>query len=215
MTAFNRSGKMEVDQLLNDDSYHKILELDFDEMIPFVMSNIRKAGIYSRLYMAVNVVTLVVLVLLAVWGFSQGWLTWTKLVKQFITGIFAGSILIIPFHELFHGLAYWILGARKIHFGANLQQLIFFVTSDRFPVTGKELFFLALLPFVAINLITIAMVLLWMSQLIILFGFLLFAHNLMCIGDFAMVNYTRNEEGEIYSFDEIDKKKSFFYKKVS
>jgi hypothetical protein len=150
-----------------------------------------------------------------VWGLSQGWLTWAQVVKQIITGVFAGSILIIPFHELFHALAYWMLGARKIQFGASLQQQLFFVTADRFPVTGKELLFLALLPFAAINVITLAVAILWIPQLSILCGFFLLAHNLMCIGDFAIVNYALNETGEIISYDEIENKKSYFYKKAN
>ena len=204
---------MDVEELLKDDSYEQILELDFDDMIPFVMSNIRKSGIYSRIYMAVNVITLLGLVILVVLGLSQGWLTWSKLVKQFITGVFAGSILIIPFHELFHGLAYWILGAKKIKFGANLQQQLFFVTADRFPVTARELLFLALLPFIIINAVTVSTLILCLPQFIILFGFFLLAHNMMCIGDFAIVNYAQNEGEEIYSYDETERKKSFYYKK--
>jgi len=213
MVSFKRSGIPEVEELRNNDAFHQIMELDFDDMIPFVLSNIRKTGLFSSLYLTVNALTLFCLVLLTVWGFSHDWLTWTKLVKQFITGVFAGSILIIPFHELFHGLAYRILGAKKIRFGADLKQLIFFVTADRFPVANKELYFLALLPFVTINALTIALVFVWLPHLFVLFGFFLLAHNLMCIGDFAIVNYAFNEAGDIYSFDEIERKKSYFYKK--
>jgi len=214
MTLFKRSGIPEVEELKNDNSFQQILELDFDDMIPFVISNIRKAGIFSSIYMALNIITLSVLIVLIVYGFLQGWLNWTILIKQFIAGVFAGSILVIPVHELFHGLAYRILGARKIRFGADLQQLIFFVTADRFPISGMEVYFLALLPFAAINALAMAVVILWLPQLIILFGFFLLTHNIMCIGDFAIVNYTLKEAGDIYSFDEVEKKKSYFYKKV-
>lgn len=213
MALFNRSGIPEVEILKDNESFQLIMELDFDDMIPFVFSNIRKKGVYSRVYIAVNIITMVTLVLLMVYGFLQGWLNWTKLIKHFITGVFAGSILVIPFHELFHGLAYRLLGARKIKFGADLQQLIFFVTADRFPVAGGELHFLALLPFAAINTVILAATILWLPHLIILFGFFLLAHNIMCIGDFAILNYAHNEGGEVYSFDEIEKKKSYFYKK--
>ncbi|MEN8203715.1 MAG: DUF3267 domain-containing protein [Bacteroidota bacterium] len=214
MASFRRSGIPEVQELKRDASFQQILELDFNDMIPFVISNISKPGLYSRLYMAVNAITLAGLVIGVVWAFSQGWLTWTGLIKQFITGVFAGSILVIPFHELFHGLAYRILGARKIKFGADLQQFIFFVSADRFPVAGMELYFLALLPFALINALTIGVIIIWMPHIIIFCGFFLLSHNLMCIGDFAIVNYTRNEKGEIFSYDEIEKKKSYFYKKV-
>jgi hypothetical protein len=213
MVLFNRSGIPEAEKLKNDESFHQIMELDFDDMIPFVLSNIRKKGLYSRIYMTVNIITLAMLVFLMFYGLMQGWLSWMKLIKHFIIGVFAGSILVIPFHELIHGLAYRILGARKIKFGADLQQLIFFVTADRFPVTGGELYFLALLPFAVINTLILAVAIFWIPELIILFGFFLLAHNIMCIGDFAIVNYARNEAGEVFSYDEIEKRKSYFYKK--
>ena len=213
MATFNRIGSPGVEELKNKENFHRILELDFDDMIPFVLSNIRKPGLFSRFYMLINLICLIGLIGYIVWGFLQGGLHWATLVKQFITGVFAGSILIIPVHELFHGLAYRMLGAKKIKFGADLQQLIFFVTADRFPVGTKGLHFLALLPFGAINILTLLLVVLWLPHLILFFGFFLLAHNLMCIGDFAIVNYAKNERGEIYSFDEPELKKSYFYRK--
>lgn len=212
MAFFKRIGMPGVEELKNGENFHRILELDFDDMIPFVLSNIRKPGLFSRLYMAINACSLIGLILIVIYGFSQDGLHWTTLVKQFIAGTFAGSILVIPFHELFHGLAYRMLGARKIKFGADLHQLIFFVTADRFPVGKKEVYFLALLPFAAINVLSLVLVSLWLPHLLILFGFFLLSHNLMCIGDFAIVNFVRNEAGTIYNFDEVETKKSYFYK---
>lgn len=214
MALFKRSGIPDVDLLNNDDSYQKIMELSFDEMIPFVMSNIRKPGLFSRIYLVLNILTLIALVYWMVNGFLEGWLVWTTLIKQFVVGVFAGSFLVIPIHELFHGLAYKILGAKKIKFGADLQQLIFYVTADRFPVASKELYFLALLPFAAINMVILTVAIIWVPQLIFLLGFFLFAHNIMCIGDFAIVNFAHKETGNVYSYDEIELKKSFFYKRV-
>ena len=214
MALFKRSGIPDVDKLNNDHSYQKIMELSFDDMIPFVMSNIRRPGLFSRIYLVLNILTLIALILWVVHGLLEGWLVWTSLIRQFIVGVFAGSFLVIPIHELFHGLAYKILGAKKIKFGADLQQLIFYVTADHFPVARRELCFLAMLPFAAINAVILTVVFLWVPQLIILLGFFLLAHNIMCIGDFAIVNFTRKEPGKVYSYDEIAQKKSFFYKRV-
>jgi hypothetical protein len=215
MALFKRSGIPDVNKLKDDDSYQKIMELNFDDMIPFVMSNIRKPGLFSRIYLVLNILTVIALILWLVNGFLEGWLAWITLIKQFIVGVFAGSFLVIPVHELFHGLAYKILGAKKIKFGADLQQLIFYVTADRFPVASRELCFLALLPFAAINAVSLTVAILWVPQLIILLAFFLLAHNIMCIGDFAIVNFTHKEPGKVYSYDEIEQKKSFFYKRVN
>jgi hypothetical protein len=74
------------------------------------------------------------------------------MVKQLVAGTIAGSFLVIPLHESVHGLAYKIIGAPKIHFGADLKQMIFYVAADKYPVGRKGFYFIALAPFLFINL---------------------------------------------------------------
>jgi hypothetical protein len=209
---FARSKVPDVEALQNEGSYSRILELDFDDMIPFVLSNIKKKGLMSWLFFGVNVFGLFSIGAISIWGIYTGWIPWFGFIKQLFLGILAGSIIVIPFHELLHGLAYKIIGAKKIKFGANLQQFFFFVSTDRFPVNRKELYFLALLPFGVLNLVLLMVALFWLPQYSLLFGFLLLSHNLMCIGDFAITNYVMNEKEEVFTYDEPENKKSYFYK---
>jgi hypothetical protein len=209
---FVRSKVPDVEALQNEGSYSQILELDFDDMIPFVLSNIKKKGLMSWLFFGVNVFGLFSIGVFSIWGIYTGWIPWFGFIKQLFLGILAGSIIVIPFHELLHGLAYKIIGAKKIKFGANLQQFFFFVSTDRFPVNRKELYFLALLPFGVLNLVLLMVALFWLPQYSLLFGFLLLSHNLMCIGDFAITNYVMNEKEEVFTYDEPENKKSYFYK---
>lgn len=211
---FFRSNVPDVEQMQNEELYTKILELNFDDMIPFVLSNIKKKGLMSGLFIAVNVIGLFSIGILSIWGIYTGWIPWSRFIMQLVLGILAGSIIVIPFHELLHGLAYKILGAKKIKFGANLQQFFFFVSAERFPVNRKELFFLALLPFGVLNVALLMGALFWFTPYAILVGFLLLSHNLMCIGDFAITNYVLNEKEEVFTYDEPGIKKSFFYKTV-
>ena len=119
----------------------------------------------------------------------------------------------IPPHELLHGLAYRLLGARKIKFGMDLQQFIFYVTADRFPISKKELAVLAMTPFVLINLGLIALTATWISQFTIFSASLLLCHNIMCIGDFAIISYAFSQKGELFTYDDIEKKKSYFFER--
>ena len=209
---FVRSKVPDVEVLQNEGLYSQILELDFDDMIPFVLSNIKKKGLMSCLFVAINVIGLFSIGVFSIWSIYTGWIPWFGFLIQLFLGILAGSIIVIPFHELLHGLAYKILGAKKIKFGANLQQFFFFVSADRFLVNRKELYFLALLPFGVLNLALLMVALLWLPQYTILFGYLLLSHNLMCIGDFAITNYVMNEKEEVFTYDEPENKKSYFYK---
>jgi len=199
--------------LVEDPDYRMILELDFSEMIPFVLSNIRKRGIIPLFYISINAGFLFFIILYIVWTLRMGSLSAGKIFWQIVAGILAGSIVVIPPHELLHGLAYRILGARKIRFGADFQQFIFYVTADRFPISKKELTFLAMVPFAFMNVAIISLTAVWASHLTLFSASLLLSHNIMCIGDFAIINYAFSQKGELFTFDDIGKKKSYFFER--
>jgi len=215
-SVMGKNGKPDVETLKKDPGYRQVLELDFDDMIPFVLDHIRRRTFFSLLYTALNAALFLFILYVIISGLHDEYLTWPLIIKQSVTGIFAGSILVIPVHELLHGLAYLFLGARKIKFGADLQQFIFYVTADRYPVTGKELYFLALTPFVVINLLTAVVTILWFPQAFLFSTTFLLCHNIMCIGDFAIINCVlQYAPHRVYTFDEIENRKSYFYEEVN
>ena len=205
----------DVEKIQRDPGYRQILELDFNNMIPFVLSNIRRRGIISYLYAGFNLGMIILIILYFITGPALHQYPWTVILKQTVFGFLAGSILIIPVHELLHGLVYKVLGARKIIFGADMKQFIFYVTADRYPVSGGELYLLAFTPFVVINAATIVITLVWFPQVFLFSAFVLLAHNVMCIGDFAIANYVhQHAPRKIYNFDEPEEMKSYFYELI-
>jgi len=209
----SKSSKLKPDaaKLVEDPAYRMILELDFSEMIPFVLSNIRKRGIIPLFYISINAGFLFFIILYIVWSVRMGPLSAGKIFWQIVAGVLAGSIAVIPPHELLHGLAYRILGAPKIRFGADFQQFIFYVTADRFPISKRELAFLAMVPFVFMNVVIISLTAAWASHLTLFSASLLLSHNIMCIGDFAIINYAFSQKGELFTYDDIGKKKCYFF----
>ena len=204
-------GMPDAGTLENDPVYTKIHELEFSEMIPFVLSNIRKRGIIPLLYLGINLIFLLLMVLIIVGGVGLELLNAWSIIWQLLGGFLAGSILVIVPHELLHGLAYRIIGARKIQFGADLQQFIFYVTAHRFTISKGQLAFLAMTPFVLINLVLITLTLVWAKEYLLFAATLLFCHNIMCIGDFAVLNYACKHRGELYTYDDTLNKKSYFF----
>jgi hypothetical protein len=200
-----------VEQLHSGADFELLLTMDFQDMIPFVFTQIRRRGIMSILYGLVNLLMIAFILFFLLRGLLSGTLTGKIVLLQLVSGFLAGSILVIPVHELIHGLAYRLLGARKIHFGADMKQFIFFVTADRHPVSGAQIIFLALLPFTLINLLMVVITFCLLPHYT-LFGasFLLF-HNLMCIGDFAISNYVRLHQRKVYSYDVVKERKSYFF----
>lgn len=212
--AMKKRRNPTVESLQSDPEYHLALELSFQDIIPFVLKNIRKRGVMSWLYFIVNLGMLGIIIAQIIMGFIDHSLSWQRMLLQTLSGIFAGSILVIPLHELIHGLAYRILGARQIKFGADLQQFFFYVTADRHPVSGFQILFLALLPFLIINAIAGFITIQFAPQALLFTSLFLLSHNIMCIGDFAISNFVQRSEKRIFSFDEIKEKKSYFYELV-
>lgn len=206
--------KPDAEQLVHDPRYHLALELDFREMIPFVLSNISLKGYFSLFYKVINIALLLLVIVLGIIGLVSSWISWSNLLLQAGTGIVAGSVLIIAPHEMLHGAAYRLLGARSIRFGADLKQFIFYVTADRYPVSGTELCILALTPFVVINAVIIAITACCFPHWFYFSLLLLLSHNVMCIGDFAILNYTQQAKGRIFTYDAPELKKSYFFEEV-
>ncbi len=214
--ATKRASRVpDAEKLEHDSGYRQLLELDFNDMIPFVRSNIRRKSFISIFYAGVNLGLLTLILLNIIFEMTGPGLTLLKIIKQSIIGVFAGSILIIPLHEFLHGIAYRIVGARKIRYGIDLKQFIFFVTADRHTVSGKELQFLAMTPFVVINAVTITIFFAWFPEILFLPAFFLLSHNIMCIGDFALVNFVLLHGRKVITFDETKKKKSYFYEEFA
>jgi len=213
MNRQTRKRRTGTERLKNDPEYILVKELGFEEMVPFVLENIRKRGWMSFLYIASCSALFLWMVFQVWWILSGDQLGGKQVVGQLILGIVAGSFLVIPVHEVLHGLAYKLVGAKKIIFGSDLKQFIFFVTADRFPVSGPAIIFLALFPFAVINAVTWMMLITWFPDKMIFCGFFLLSHNIMCIGDFAICNYVRLTGGQVYSYDVPEKKMSYFYQR--
>ncbi|MEA3462812.1 MAG: DUF3267 domain-containing protein [Bacteroidota bacterium] len=205
----------DAETLQKESGYRKILELDFSDIIPFVISNIRKPGLSSLFYIIINAASLLFIFFFALWSVRTGQFSAGGVIWRILAGLLAGSLLVIPPHELLHGLAYRILGARKIKFGVDFQQFIFYVTADHFPISKRELAFLAMTPFVMINLVLILITAVWVPQITLLSASLLLSHNVMCIGDFAMISYAYSHSHAVYTYDDTEKKKSYFFERES
>jgi hypothetical protein len=116
---------------------------------------------------------------------------------------------------LLHGIAFKIFGARKLKYGKDLKQMMFYVTVHQFVMNRKEFSVLALMPFVVITLFLLIMEWILPNTYIWLFLSAIFWHATMCIGDFAMLAFfERFNNLEMYTFDDAENKITYFYCKA-
>jgi len=208
-------AQIKVEDTLNSEKFRKLHELSYDKITAFVFENIRLRTVASRFYFLINIFVLVIIVWLAAGGHRGVSITFGDFLKQFGLGFLGGTFIVIPFHEGFHGLAYKLAGAPKVHFGSDLKQMIFYVSADRYVLNRQGFYFVALAPFVMINL-SIAGLYIFTGWPGLFTGlFFLFFHNLMCIGDFAMISYfEKNADRELYTWDDHGNRISYIYEKL-
>jgi len=190
-------------------------ELTYEDVVPFVISNMKKRNMATMGFYLVNAVFLFLFFNIAL-DFKQAFVIgWSRILFFFIVGIILVPLPLVPIHELIHAFVYRLFGARKLRYGMNKSQFYFYVAADDHVTDFFTLLFVALSPMILISsgLIGLALFIKGPASLLLLSG--LFSHGIMCIGDFAMLSYFLDEgPHDLYTFDKVDEKKAFFYKKV-
>ena len=201
-------------QDLEDSSKYELLdEIPHQDMLSFVMKVFATRNILIHSFVVINLGFLTASISMAIQQ-AGSFPVW-KMIVFFILGAILGTTLVIPPHEGIHGLVYRLLGARKISFGWNPRHFYFYVAADRFVVGHRDIWPLAMAPFLILSTLSFLGIiygspsLQWISR-----GFLCM-HSLNCIGDFAMVAYFwQFRKWEIYTFDLVKDSVSFIYRKI-
>ena len=129
--------------------------------------------------------------------------------------LFCFTALIVV-HELLHFFAYLAVGARRLSFGMNLRQFIFYVQADKQVLDYSRFKVVALAPVVIVAAASIAGAIIWFEQPPYYFFLTILAmHSLFCAGDLAMLCYFENRpDDEIYTFDIKKEGKTYYYRKL-
>ncbi|MFZ5940009.1 MAG: DUF3267 domain-containing protein [Bacteroidota bacterium] len=200
------------DELRSDPRFHLLDELEFVDMVRFIMDKIRTPSFITRFFWSLHLLYLTVVFFLSATYLSAPRDGSSHFIWLILAGFALGSVAVVPFHEGLHALTYRFTGAKKIKFGADFRQMIFFVSADNYVISGRQLVVVALAPFVVINLTVLISLFFMDIRWQILSMVFLLSHNVMCLGDFAMVNYVYHHRYmKIYTFDLTGEKKSYIY----
>jgi len=202
-----------VEDLDDQTKYRQILKIPYDELVNFVLEYIRRKTGVMVSFWSVCMIFLGIAVYIRI--NITGYYELKSIVSHTLLGLIIFPLLIIPIHEALHIIPFLMAGARKIRIGMDLKQYIFYVTAHRHVITSGQFRFVALVPFVIINIILLIMIWslpgLWKWSL----SLFLFVHTTMCAGDFAFLNfYHINRKKKIYTWDDADRKESYFYEEI-
>ncbi len=205
---------LEVEDLTNSTSFRLLKELRHDEIIYFLQDEFRRRNWIIQLFFALNIFILVTMIVLGIKDVLNEVIGFWSMIGLIILGML-NTILLIPVHECIHGIAYWLVGAKKISFGANWRMFYFYAVADNFVIDRKRFFVVALAPFIVISLVLLFFVLEGNPEIKWLALSVLFIHTTACAGDIGILSYyQQHRHKELYTFDDVQKKTSYIYERV-
>lgn len=185
-------------------------ELDHTDILPLVQRMLKEPVWFARAYWALNIFLLCALITSGFWLSNHNIATGERLMFACFTGI-ALSLLLMPIHEVIHGLAYKLVGAPKVSYHAHWKQLIFMAVAHQFVANRREFTLVALAPFVVISICLLAGALVFKNLYSFAFLSMCLAHASMCSGDFALLAYfQKHADKELVTYDDQYLKKSWF-----
>jgi len=201
--------------LENNPRYKKILEISHEELIVFVSDHIRPDNLPIRLFYLFNLPVLGYIFFKLYDIIFIHPLNWIYLLSVILLSFILFAIIVIPVHELLHALAFKILGANKVSIHAQWGRMLFYSIADKFVMNSREFIFLALTPFVLINLGLVFGIICLHGEFKVMAVVFLFFHLTGCIGDFALLGYLyKNRHQNILNYDDKELEKSYFYEEI-
>ncbi|HYQ56229.1 MAG TPA: DUF3267 domain-containing protein [Draconibacterium sp.] len=208
----NRSNPT-IDELYNSEEYELLAELEHDEIKSFVLTQLGRGGWLVKAFMLYQTIMVVlglfIIIRVLVLSFKG---TYEALWYSISAIIFCLTVLII-FHELLHGIAIKLAGAKKVRYGAYFKKFIFYAEADRYVFNRKQFTFIALAPLVVIKLITLAGIIICFNHsLVYLFSLIMCIHSLFCAGDIGLLSVFYNTDSAVYTFDVREERKSYYFR---
>jgi len=183
----------------------------YEEVLRFKHTDI-KAVLKNQMYVKTPLLSLYKLALFGVTLFGGAFLGFyvasgnlKKAIGALLISII-GSAVMIFFHEVLHGLAYKIIGAKRILLHFEWKKFVFYAAADKHVLDKKAFYFVALLPLILIfTLLYLGMR--FLPSYAVTFSLLMVWHFLTCSGDIAMSNYFYAQKGQkLYIYDDIETK---------
>lgn len=202
-------------ELENNPRFELALELPHKSIAPFIIEQLKNKHWMISVLFFISFLFFLLFVHFIIQNIALDLTSWGETLFYIFIGIVFSFTLIIPIHESLHGIAYWLSGAKNIKVGAKLRQLIFYVSADQFVIDHKKFTFVALLPLILITASYIYLLFYLPYPWHFAVSISLFLHTLNCIGDIALLAFIYDQNKPVYTYDDVEQEKSFFYRSAN
>lgn len=207
--------KIRPEDLTEQNGFRHIITMKHSNMLPFVFQYMKTKTSLNFFFWMFNLGLIGYAIFSWIAQWIHGNMDWAASVLYSFTGILVFLLIIIPLHELIHLAGMRILGAGKLHISANLRQGMFYACADGFVMSRNEFFFVALLPFLLINLVLLYLIFSLNGVMVTGLWWIFLFHSTGCVGDFALMSfYMVNRDKEILTYDDVKVGRSVFYERV-
>jgi hypothetical protein len=205
-----------IEELRNPEKYELIAKLNHSQIKEFVINQLMENGKIIKIYMIYQIL----MIMIGMFFFTRSIVlafqsSPIQLYYSLAALVFSFSVLVIV-HELLHGIALKLTGAKRVTFGGYLKKFIFYAEADQFVINRRQFAFIALTPLIVVKLVTLTGIFLFFSHPY--FYFLIFvmsAHSLFCAGDIGLLSvFYKIKNIEIFTFDVKAEKTSYFYRRI-
>ncbi|WP_295121977.1 DUF3267 domain-containing protein [uncultured Chitinophaga sp.] len=202
-------------QQLTDNGYELVAKFTFREMLEPVREGFKTKNKFTTGFRISIFILLMITTALGAWYMVSKQLSFTAWLGYTALGV-PLTLLLIPFHEWIHGIAFKAYGAKDVRYGVIWRYLMFYAVSHMQLLGARQYYRIGLAPFVVITFVAFAVLPFCdpVRQAIVM-GILCF-HSLCCIGDFGLCAYfAKYIDRHPLTFDDAVTGTSYIYLKRS
>jgi hypothetical protein len=200
-----------VSEALREQGFILDAALHHQELIPFVIKHLFIKNKVTIPYFILTLLFFIYWAGLDIYSVYTGKLTLTAVITASASGIVV-SLLLAPLHELLHGAAYRVCGARSVTYKANWKKYYIMAIADQFVAGRKPFYFIGSSPFVIISVGLTVLISISNPWLQVMWLTTLWTHATMCAGDFGLMSYfAEHRDKEVVTFDDAKNSVSYFY----
>lgn len=204
-----------ITELQNKEQFELIAELNHKQIKEFVLNQLSKGGWLVQSFMIYQILMCLLGIFILIYSVIHAFANNYQPLYYLLASIAFCSSLLILIHELLHGVAIKLSGAKKVNYGAYFRKFIFYAEADRHVLNKTQFTFIALTPLVFIKFATLLAILFFSHHPIVFFLlFAMCAHSLFCAGDIGLLAMFYKDRGsDIFTFDVQSEKKSYYFRR--